>query len=157
MSNSSNQKIHLWKAKIITITLIKGEKIHFSSWKIEWSFDFYTGSLQPRMCHVRLHWNRPSGSGEEDFKIFSMYFRSLLGKMHLFLTNLNPLYPMNSVETGLLVLERKLFYRQTDRRGDRSTNDKQQVIRNLTWAFSSREVWTLQLAIDQRSAYWNEV
>ena len=34
--------------------------------------------LYPRMLCVKFGWNWPSGSGEEDFKNSSMYFRSFL-------------------------------------------------------------------------------
>ena len=55
--------------------------------------------LHPRMLCVKFRWSWPSGSGEEDFLISSMYFHyfiiiSPLKRTGPFIwTNLNPLHP----------------------------------------------------------------
>ena len=46
-----------------------------SPWKRAWSFIWSNlNSLYPRMLCAKFAWNRPSGSGKEDFLILSMYF-----------------------------------------------------------------------------------
>ena len=80
--------------------------------------------LHPRMLCAKFSWNWPSGSGEEDFLISSMFFPPLFRtyviispwkRAGLFIwINLNPLYPRllcaNLVEIGSVVLEKKIFY-----------------------------------------------
>ena len=68
--------------------------------RINWFFIWTNlNPLHPRMLFAKFVWNWPSGSGEEDFLILSMYFRcsliiSPLKRAGPFIwTNLNSLYP----------------------------------------------------------------
>ena len=116
--------------------------------------------LHPRMICAKYCWNWPSGSGEEDFLISSMYFRYFLiippwKRAGPFIwTNLNPLNPRMLCAkfgwnwpsgSGEEVKNRKSLQtdgqtdRQTDRRTDRQTTDERRS-EKLTWAFSSGEL-----------------
>ena len=71
----------------------------------------------PRMPRVKFSWNWLSGSGEEFFLFFKIYFViiSPWKKAWLFIwTNLNSLYPMDALcqvwsKFGPVVLEKKIF------------------------------------------------
>ena len=103
--------------------------------------------LHPRMLCAKFGWNWPSGSGEEDFLISSLYFRYFLiispwKRAGPFIwTNLNPLHPR--------MLCAKWFWRRrwqcekftdgrTDRRTDGQTDDGREVIRKAHLSFQLR-------------------
>ena len=71
-----------------------------SPWKKVWPFIWTNiNLLHPRMLCAKFGWNWPSGFGEEDFLISSMYFRYFviispwIGTGPFIWTNLNPLHP----------------------------------------------------------------
>ena len=71
-----------------------------SPWKRVGAFIWTNlNSLHPRMHCAKFCWNRPSGSGEENFLILSMYFFYLViispwkGAGSFIWTNLYPLHP----------------------------------------------------------------
>ena len=72
------------------LPLEKGGALHFN--KLE--------SLTPKELCAKFGWNWPSGSGEKDFLILSMYFLRFLKYLPMekggpfIWTNLNPLHPM---------------------------------------------------------------
>ena len=108
-------------------------------------------SLYPRMLCAKFGWNWPSGSGEEDFLVLSMYFRYFLiispwkraGPFTF--TNLNPLHPRmlcakfgwywlcgsGEEDENVKSLRRRQLQRQTT---DKFWSEK------LTWAFGSGEL-----------------
>ena len=103
--------------------------------------------LHPRMLYAKFGWNWPSGSGEEDFLISSMYFRNFViispwKRVGPFIwTHLNPLHPrMLCAKFGWNwpsssgEEDENVKSLQTDRQtGDRWSE-------KLTWAFSSGEL-----------------
>ena len=107
--------------------------------------------LQPRMFCAMFGWNWASGSGEEDFKISSMYFHyfviiSPLKRAGPFIwTKLNPLHlrmlctkfgwnwPSGSGEE-----DENVKSLQTNGQTDRRTDDGRQVIRKAHLSFQLR-------------------
>ena len=84
-----------------------------SAWFLIW---INLNPLHPQILCAKFGWYWPSGSGEVDFKILSMYFRyfiiippSPLEKgVALHLNNLNPLHPRSLIEISPVVLEKKM-------------------------------------------------
>ena len=83
------------------ITLIKRRKKNIIDFKRIYWFSIWTNlnPLPPRMLCAKFGWNWPSGSGEEDFLISSMYFHYFViispwKRAGPFMwINLNPLHP----------------------------------------------------------------
>ena len=110
--------------------------------------------LHPRMLFAKFGWNWPSGSGEEDFLISSMYFRYFVilspwKRAGPFIwTNLNLLHPRmlcdkfgwnwpsDSGEEGENVISLQTE-KQTDKQTDRQTTDDR-VIRKAHLSFQLR-------------------
>ena len=113
--------------------------------RIKWFFIWKNlNPFHSWMFCAKFSWNWPSGSGEEDFWISSMYFRHFLiispWKMpgsHMW-TTLNPLYPRMLcailVEIGPVVVKKNMKMWKVY---DDDDNDWQILIRKLTWAFGS--------------------
>ena len=115
--------------------------------------------LYPRMLCAKFGWNWPSGSGEEDFLISSMYFRYFVilspwKRAGPFIwTNLNLLHPRmlcdkfgwnwpsdsGEEDENVKSLQTE---KQTDKQTDRQTTDDRWS-EKLTWAFSSGELKNL--------------
>ena len=108
--------------------------------------------LHPRMLCVKVGWNWPSGPGEEDFLISSMYFRDFViifpwKRTGPFIsTNFSPYHPRMLCVTfvcnwpsGSGEDEMWKVYRRRDRRTDRQTTDDRWS-EKLTWVFSSLEL-----------------
>ena len=85
---------------IISSCWLREEKTIINFMTFHWFFICTNlNSLYPRMLCAKFDWNWPSGSGDEDFLISSMYFRYFViispwKRAGSFIwINLNPLYP----------------------------------------------------------------
>ena len=109
-------------------------------WKRERTFIWTNQNLlHPRMLCARVGWNWPSGSGEKDFLILSMYFRSFIiicpwNRTGPFVwIHFNPLYSrMLCAKFGLKLAQ--WFWR----RSWKCVNDRQEVIRKAHLSFQLR-------------------
>ena len=110
--------------------------------------------LHPRMLCAKFGWNWPSGSGEEDFKMSSMYFRYFviisLGKgrgpsfEQTWIPFTQGCFVPSLIEIGPVVLEKKTkMWKVYD--NDNNDYDGQRTTdkfwsEKLTWAFGSGEL-----------------
>ena len=124
----------LWRREFFKFVNVFCYLVFISPWERAGSFIWTNLSpLLPRMLCAKFGWNWPSGSGEEDFLISSMYFHHfviispLKGRDPSFEQTWIPFtqeyFVPNLVEIDPVVLEKKMkmskVYRQTDRRTDR--------------------------------------
>ena len=116
-----------------------------SFWKKAWPFIWTNRNfLYPRMLPAKFYWNLPSGSGEEDFQITSIYF--------LYFANISPWKrTLPSIWTNVIALHARLilaiFGSNWQRRCAEDENMKSLQMdgqtpddrwsEKLTWAFSS--------------------
>ena len=120
--------------------------VSISLWKRTWPFIWTNlNSLHPRMLCDMFGWNWPTGSGEDDFKILSMYFcyfviispwkRTSPFSEQTWIPGpfTQGCFVPSLVEIGLLVLEERT-------KKWKFTTEDTFWSEKLTWAFSSREL-----------------
>ena len=101
----------------------------------------------PSLSFAKFDWNWPSGSGEEDFLISSIYFHYFViispwqRAVPFIWTNLNPLHSRmfcaSLVDSGRVVLETKMKMwkgLQTDGQTDRRTDRRRTTGDQKSWA-----------------------
>ena len=119
-----------------------------SFWKKAWPFIWTNRNfLYPRMLPAKFNWNLPSGSGEEDFQITSIYF--------LYFANISPWKrTLPSIWTYVIALHARLILVIFGSNWQRRCAEEDENVKSLqmdgqtpddrwseklTWAFSSSE------------------
>ena len=94
-------KFRFWRRKLLKFVNVFSQfRNYLPLWKGAETFIWTNlNPLHPKTNCAKFGWNWPTGSGEEDLKHLSMYFRNFViispwkRARHFFWTNVNPLHP----------------------------------------------------------------